>query len=96
MPFTQTMWLVLVLCFIVVQGERFSLRPSGPKELLVVESNTTMRPNGQRRIVARSYGGNPWTTVPDGDYQPVKITCTPDCGIETDGKYVYVVCSLLF
>jgi hypothetical protein len=89
------MWLALLISLVVVLSESaFTLQTSTAGQLIIAESTTQLRQNGQRRIVARSYSGNPWEVVPDGDFEPVKITCATSCVIDTVGDFAYVYACL--
>lgn len=50
-------------------------------ELLLLESKSQVRVNGEPRIVGRSYDGNSWESVSDLDFAP------DDVSNPTAGKY---------
>lgn len=53
-----------------------------PGEVLLLQSKTEVRANGEPRIVGRSYDGGSWETVSDLDFPPVSDISNP-----TNGKY---------
>eukprot|EP01122_Echinamoeba_exundans_P008354 TRINITY_DN275_c0_g1_i1.p1 TRINITY_DN275_c0_g1~~TRINITY_DN275_c0_g1_i1.p1 ORF type:complete len:1994 (-),score=503.35 TRINITY_DN275_c0_g1_i1:77-6058(-) len=67
----------------------FVLPASAASEVLVAENMQATYPDGSQRVVARSYGGNPWEIVPDVGQTPVNITCLANgtCAISTRGSY---------
>jgi hypothetical protein len=67
----------------------FVLPASAATEVLVAENMQATYSDGSQRVVARSYGGNPWENVPDVSQTPVNITCLANgtCAISTPGSY---------
>jgi hypothetical protein len=83
-----------VICFSCIsvgapEDVGFVLPASASAQVLVVEDMSSMRADGQPRILARSYNGNPWESVPDLNPVQLNIVCnsTGTCGIKTTGNY---------
>lgn len=65
----------------------FTLPQTAPGQFHYLQRTDLTRVNGDHPIMARSYDGNPWETVPDLDFEELEIDCTEKCIVMTRGKY---------